>query len=169
MDLFLLILPQVCEQLTKLQRKVSRGREEIATMTKYFDCLVVMVLLITVLAGTAFSSLSSLAGSLQSLFDTLATSLISISTYFMLYILLNAFIWLPLELFRPGYFMKNFFGMREANRFAYAKWYAKTMLILLICIIYSAMCPLVWILGLIYFAFCFIVFSYQLSMAYVPV
>eukprot|EP01084_Bolivina_argentea_P165112 286910_1 len=90
------------------------------------------------------------------------------SVYFLLYVLLNTFIWLPLELYRPSYHFKSRFGLNEPNRFNYAVWFAKTMLILTILITYSVMNPIMWLLGLIYFVFATFVFSYNLSMSWVP-
>merc|ERR1712154_315354 len=85
-----------------------------------------------------------------------------------LYVLLNTFIWLPLELYCPSYQFKHRFGLSEANRFNYSIWFAKTMLILVIVMTYAVMSPLMWVLGFLYFLFATFVFTYNLSMSYVP-
>eukprot|EP01084_Bolivina_argentea_P037143 68660_1 len=90
------------------------------------------------------------------------------SSYFLLYVLLNALIWLPFELFRPAYWIYKRFKIPEPNRFHYSVWYAKTMLILSILLTYSVMQPIMWIFGLVYFIFALFVFTYNLSMNWVP-
>merc|ERR1719242_2078747 len=55
LDLWLMIIPEIVEFLTKIQRKTHRGRLEMLTMTKYFDCLVFMVMLVTTITGTIIS------------------------------------------------------------------------------------------------------------------
>ena len=144
-------------------------------MTKYFDCLVFMVLLVTVVANSTFSGANDFVGytenivkNIPSLIDNLADGLSQMSVYFLLYVLLNAFIWLPVELFRPRYWMLKKLKLPEPNRFVYSEWYSKTMLILTILLTYSVMSPIMWILGLIYFVFAAFVFTYNLSMSWVP-
>merc|ERR1712129_235226 len=144
-------------------------------MQKYFDCLVVMVLLVTVITGTTVSNANNFAdyaenivSSLSTIVDSMANGLSNMSVYFMLYVLLNAFIWLPLELYRPSFFIKTFFKMRERHRFPYSVWFAKTMLILVIVLTYGVMSPLMFVLGFVYFLFETFVFTYHLSMSYVP-
>lgn len=124
LDLWLMIIPEIVEFLTKVQRKTHRGRLEMLTMTKYFDCLIFMVMLVTVITGTIVSGasdfediLTNLANELSSLLDDLADGLSNMSVYFMLYVLLNAFIWLPLELFRPSHYLKKWFKRPEPNRY----------------------------------------------------
>jgi len=72
------------------------------------------------------------------------------------------------ELFRPSYFMMKKLKIPEANRFRYSVWYPKTMLILTVCLTYSVMNPIMWILGLMYFVFATFVFTYNLSMSWIP-
>eukprot|EP01084_Bolivina_argentea_P103800 185901_1 len=55
LDLWLGLLPIIGEILTFIQRKAYRGRHEMLVMTKYFDCLVFMVLLVTVVSGSIIS------------------------------------------------------------------------------------------------------------------
>ena len=86
------------------------------------------------------------------------------SIYFMIYLLLNACLWLPLELFRPGYWLVLIVPCIDGeDEFEYALWYGKTLLILTICIAYSILSPLVWIIGLLYFSMAYFVFKYQLT------
>eukprot|EP01084_Bolivina_argentea_P307010 530595_1 len=175
LDLWLQLLPIIADILTKIQKKPYRGRHEMLVMTKYYDCLVFMVLLVTVVTGTALNGADSFSeyatniiSSINIIFDKLANGLSEMSVYFLLYVLLNTFIWLPIELFRPGYHFAKKFNLPEPNRFLYPIWYAKTMLILTILLTYSVMSPIMWILGLIYFIFATFVFTYNLSMNWVP-
>eukprot|EP01084_Bolivina_argentea_P307011 530596_1 len=175
LDLWLALIPIVVELLTKIQRKTHRGRLEMLVMTKYYDCLVFMVLLVTVVTGTTISNADSfgdyaqnIISSLSTIVNSLANGLSNMSVYFLLYVLLNTFIWLPLELFRPSYHFAKRFHLPEPNRFNYAVWQAKTMLILTIVLTYAVMNPIMWVLGLIYFTFATFVFTYNLSMSWVP-
>lgn len=86
LDLWLMLIPEVVEFLTKIQRKSHRGRLEQLVMTKYFDCLVFMVLLVTVVIGTIVSGASdfsdiaqNLISSLSSILDDLADGLTNMS------------------------------------------------------------------------------------------
>lgn len=172
LDVFLMTLPFICKKLTQLERKTSYGREEMVILNKYYDTLVFCVLLVTVLSSVVATSVENFVESFSSIFSLLASSLASMSTYFLLYVLLNTFLWLPLELYRPSYFLKKWFRVErldvELNRFHYSFWFGKTMLILVICLTYSVMSPIMWIFGLIYFVFALFVFSYQLTMCYIP-
>jgi len=141
----------------------------------YFDCLLFMVMLVTVIIGTVVSGASDFASlaeniisSLSTLLDDLADGLSNMSSYFMLYVLLNAFIWLPLELYRPAHYIKKLLGRPEPNRFNYAVWFAKSLLILTIVVTYGAMAPLMFVIGFTYFVFANFVFTYNLSMSWVP-
>eukprot|EP01083_Nonionella_stella_P033725 92295_1 len=175
LDLWLGILPVIGEILTTLQRKPYRGRHETCVLIKYFDQLVFMVLLVTVVAGSTLNGANDLKDyaqnmvhSISDIAQTLADGLSDMSVYFMLYVLLNAFLWLPVELYRPSYFMYKKLNLAEANRFRYSVWYPKTMLIFTIVLTYSVVNPIMWILGLVYFVFATVVFTYNLSMSWVP-
>eukprot|EP00483_Globobulimina_turgida_P002077 UN02079 len=144
-------------------------------MTKYYDCLVFQVLLVTVIAGSVANGAGSFAEtatnlveSINNIFDELANGLSNMSVYFLLYVLLNTFLWLPVELYRPGYHFAAKFNLSEPNRFHYPVWYAKSMLILTILLTYSVMNPIMWILGLMYFVGATFVFTYNLSMNWIP-
>jgi len=175
LDLWLQLIPLIVTLLTKLQHSTHRGRLESKVLLKYFDCLVFMVLLVTVVTGTTVSNASSfsdiaknLVSSMSTIVNLLADGLSNMSIYFLLYVLLNTFVWLPLELYRPGYHFAVRFGLPDPNRFRYAVWFAKTMLILVIVITYGVMSPLMWILGFVYFVFARFVFTYNLSMSWIP-
>ena len=151
-----MLIPVIVTLLSKVQRKAYRGRLEQIVLTKYYDCLVFMVLLVTVITGTTVSNADNfrdyaqnIVSSLSTIVNALADGLSNMSIYFLLYVLLNTFIWLPLELFRPAYFIAIRFGLPEPNRFNYAIWFAKTMLILTIVLTYAVMNPIMWVLGML--------------------
>eukprot|EP01084_Bolivina_argentea_P307009 530594_1 len=169
LDLWLSLLPLVAAAFTAIQHETSRGKAEVLIMQKYYWCLIVMVLLVTVLSSMSLVGMKDLLQEgVNEILQTFAQGLSQMSTYFLLYVLLNTFIWLPLELYRPSYFLMKLFKHPEANRFVYSTWFAKTMLILVILLTYGVMNPIMWILGLIYFIFATFVFTYNLSMNWVP-
>eukprot|EP00483_Globobulimina_turgida_P007790 UN07805 len=134
-----------------------------------------MVLLVTVITGSIVPNADNFSGyaqnivsSLSTIVNSLADGLSNMSVYFLLYVLLNTFVWLPLELYRPVYHFAKRFNIAEPNRFNYSVWFAKTMLILTIVLTYAVMSPIMWVLGLIYFFFATFVFTYNLSMSWVP-
>ena len=152
-----MLIPVIATLLTKIQRKAYRGRLEMLVMTKYYDCLVFMVLLVTVITGTTVSNADNfsdyaqnIVSSMGTIVNSLADGLSNMSIYFLLYVLLNTFIWLPLELYRPSYYFAVKFGINEPNRFNYAIWFAKTMLILTIVLTYAVMNPIMWVLGMLF-------------------
>ena len=155
LDLWLQLIPVIVTLLTKVQRKAYRGRLEMLVMTKYYDCLVFMVLLVTVITGTIVSNadtfsdyIENIISSMSTIINSLADGLSNMSIYFLLYVLLNTFIWLPLELFRPGYWIAVKLRLPEPNRLRYSIWFAKTMLILTIVLTYAVMMPIMWLFGL---------------------
>jgi len=175
LDLWLGILPLIAEILTFFQRKGYRGKHEMLVMTKYFDCLVFMVLLVTVISGSALNNAHSfsdyahnIVDSISEIVNHLANGLSDMSCYFLLYVLLNAFLWIPIEMFRPVYWCMHSLKLPEPNRFHYSVWYSKTMLILTILMTYGVMNPIMWVLGLVYFMLAAFVFTYNLSMNWVP-
>eukprot|EP00485_Elphidium_margaritaceum_P003238 CAMPEP_0202690086 /NCGR_PEP_ID=MMETSP1385-20130828/5203_1 /ASSEMBLY_ACC=CAM_ASM_000861 /TAXON_ID=933848 /ORGANISM="Elphidium margaritaceum" /LENGTH=921 /DNA_ID=CAMNT_0049345315 /DNA_START=42 /DNA_END=2807 /DNA_ORIENTATION=+ len=175
LDLWLLIIPAIVTALTRFQHKTHRGRLETIVLVRYYDCLVFMVLLVTVITGTTVSNAENFAdyaenivSSMNAIVNLLADGLSNMAIYFMLYVLLNTFIWLPLELFRPSYYFALYLSLAEPNRFRYSLHFAKTMLILTIVLTFGVMHPIMWCLGLVYFVFAVLSFTYTLSMSWIP-
>merc|ERR1712154_451878 len=108
------------------------------------------------------------ANNIGNIADLLGDGLSNMSIYFLVYILLNTFVWLPLDLYRPLDHIKVRLGMSETNRYVYSEHIPRTLLIFTIVLTYSVMNPIMWIFGLIYFVFATIVYTYNLSMSYVP-
>lgn len=131
-----------------------------------------MVLLVTVLAGIASNDINEFAdrvvSSLSSLVSYLADSLASMSTYFVLFVLVQALVVLPAELFRPAYWFEMWLDPQDKDRFPFGNNYAKSMLILTICFCYSAMSPLIFVFVLLFFVVAAFVWLYQLSSCYLP-
>lgn len=68
----------------------------------------------------------------------------------------------------PSHYIKRFLNRPEPNRFNYAVWFAKSLLILTIVVTYGAMAPLMFVIGFTYFVFANFVFTYNLAMSWVP-
>ncbi|ETO08810.1 hypothetical protein RFI_28577, partial [Reticulomyxa filosa] len=172
LDVWLISLPGLCRTLSSWQYKTTLAKVEQHTLRKYFDCLLCMVLLVSVFAGIGSYNINrfvhDLAHSASSWLHILAEGLSRMSTYFILYVLLNALIWAPLEFYRPGYWGDLIFDPSDRHRFSFSTRYPKIMLILIICLAYGAMTPLIWIFGFIYFAFIMLINTYQQTFCFIP-
>ena len=178
LDLWLSSIPLISDLLSKLQKPIDRRQSELLIISKYYLCLIFMVLLVTVITSTILNGANNYEDYFKNFVDNignianlLANGLSNMSIYFLLYILLNTFIWLPLELFRFGYHISNKFSddKSEINHFFYSAWIPKILLIFTICLTYSVMNPILNIFGLIYFLFAIIIFTYNLSMNYIQI
>ena len=179
LDFVLLSVPIIVDYLTKLSKPMNKTIYELSVLSKYYMCLLFMVLLVTVITSAILNGASdykdyfeNFVNNIGNIADLLANGLSNMSIYFLLYLLLNTFIWIPLELYRIGYHVSNKFSdksISELNHFVYSLWIPKILLIFTICLTYSVMNPLMWIFGLVYFLFSVIIFTYNLSMNYIQI
>lgn len=97
-------LPIMMALFSNILKPSHRGQHEIAIMSRYYTCLVFMIMLVTVVASTFLNGGSDIwdyfanfADQVGDIANLLAEGLASMSIYFLLYILLNTFMTLPLE------------------------------------------------------------------------
>lgn len=98
------LLPTIMELFSKILKPSHRGQHEIAIMSRFYACLVFMIMLVTVMASTFLSGGSNIVDyfknfteNIEHIADLLGEGLASMSIYFLLYILLNTFMTLPKE------------------------------------------------------------------------
>eukprot|EP01083_Nonionella_stella_P026672 73488_1 len=175
LDIWLCSVPSIVDLFSAAEGASDRAHHELSILKKYYVCLVFMVLLVTVISSTALSGANdyedlfkNIANHVGNIADLLADGLSNMSVYFLLYILVNTFMWMPLELFRPWYFISVRFNLSEPNRFLYSIYVPKALLIFTIVLTYSVMNPVMWIFGALYFLFAYCVFTYSLCMNWVP-
>ena len=169
LTIWLKVLPGICKGIAKLGKNISKGHDEVIIMQIYYLCLIVMVLFVTVLSGVFWGNYNEGEfNNIRDTFELIARALSEMSTYFLQYLVLYAFVYLPIAFFRPSFWTKTFFHVSIPTRFNYAKWYGKTMLMLLICLTYSVFSPIVWIVGSIFYFFAIVLFTYVLSMDFFP-
>lgn len=175
LDIYMALLPTIMELFSKILKPSHRGQHEIAIMSRFYTCLVFMIMLVTVMASTFLSGGSNIVDyfknfteNIEHIADLLGEGLASMSIYFLLYILLNTFMTLPKEWFRLSYHIYEYWNFPEANRFLYAVWIPKILLIFTIVLTYSIMNPVMLIFGLFYFVMAYTVLKYHLSMSWVP-
>jgi len=130
LDIWLGIIPLIAELLTFFQRKGYRGKHEMLVMTKYFDCLLFMVLLVTVITGSALNGANSFQDYAQNIVDSisevinhLATGLSNMSCYFLLYVLLNAFFVDSHRNVPPRFFLHEITEIARAEQVGDGRWW----------------------------------------------
>ncbi|ETO08481.1 hypothetical protein RFI_28906, partial [Reticulomyxa filosa] len=139
----------------------------ISNLKKYFDCLLVMLVLVTAVCGTILKNLETLQWQLEPFIKSMAYGLSQMSVYFMMYLLHQGLFDSVLELFRFGYWVSKWTVGSIDNTFYFAWTYPLFMIALTLAITYGAMSPLIWIFALLYFAIGYFIVTYQLSMCYI--
>jgi len=148
-----------------------------------YSCL--NVLLGGMLAGTLFSQLEHIIKSPSSVFVLLGHAVPQSSGFFLAFLSTNAFMLQPIRLLLPhgGVLAYLFNGCGEQRcgkrieRDRSDSWQPKSMrlganygsqqLILLICLVFSTASPLITAFAVVYFAFGFIIWRYQIAYVYV--
>ena len=157
------IVPHICQLITFIQKKVSYGEVAIANVKKYFDCLLVMLVLVTPISGTLVSNLSHFA---ELSIQDIGMGLARMSTFFMQYVLFAAMVSMPTKLFRfDDWFLNLFTKWTDEWDENYMDW-PRVMIIFVLCITYSVISPLMILIALLYFVMLYVVFSYQQAMSF---
>mmetsp|Transcript_8979 Transcript_8979/g.16174 ORF Transcript_8979/g.16174 Transcript_8979/m.16174 type:complete len:785 (-) Transcript_8979:46-2400(-) len=130
-------------------------------------------------SGSVLSQLQALIDNPTSILDILATSIPAQSLFFLNYVLQNSFIGFPVLLTQlPRVFLRVLIAMitrpkteremRKLDRgpgviFLYPKFYALSLLVSLVSIVYSSITPLINLFAAVYFAIAYFVCKYNIA------
>eukprot|EP01120_Amphizonella_sp_Union-15-10_P011592 TRINITY_DN4957_c0_g1_i1.p1 TRINITY_DN4957_c0_g1~~TRINITY_DN4957_c0_g1_i1.p1 ORF type:complete len:389 (-),score=40.50 TRINITY_DN4957_c0_g1_i1:27-1193(-) len=177
--LFMLLLIPIIRKLIGIEALRSLSAEDKGVYSVYFLFLIFNVLLVSLIAGSIFRVLEDMIQNPSSIPTLLALSIPAQGIFFINYVLVAAWIYNGMSLFRPveliirflkrKYICKSkrdFRELDEPKSYGFAPPFAKQSLIFAICIVYSTLCPLILIFGLIYYALSWLSTSYNLIYVY---
>ncbi|EPX74579.1 DUF221 family protein [Schizosaccharomyces octosporus yFS286] len=171
-SLFISISPYLFQWLSKMQGFNSRGEEEIYSVGKNFAYLFVNFFLVYIIAGS--TSYWELVKDTTTLAHFLANRLPNQAQFFIDLIVLQGIGMFPLKLIQLGklsmYIIRRSFAnhsqdyreLEKPDSFSIGIYLPQPMFILMICLCYSIISPLILIFGLIYFIVGFLVYKYKL-------
>ncbi|KAI0021067.1 hypothetical protein F4780DRAFT_313771 [Xylariomycetidae sp. FL0641] len=176
-----LTVPYVYDYLSNTQGSISQGEVELSTISKNFFFVFFNIFVVYAIAGSAALSDVWLIIT-HSLRDTneiakkVAQSIQSLSNFYLNFIMLQCFGLLPFKLLQfgsvilyPIYRMgaktpRDFAELVRPDLFNYGFYLPTSLLVFILCLVYSIMprSQLILLLGLCYFALGYFVFKYQL-------
>ncbi|KAL2316219.1 hypothetical protein POMI540_0167 [Schizosaccharomyces pombe] len=171
-SLFISISPFLFRWLSSMQGLSSRAEEEIYAVGKNYAYLFVNFFLVYVIAGS--TSIWELAKDTTSFAHFLANRLPHQAQFFIDLIVLQGIGMFPLKLIQLGklssYFVRRSFvpysiaskKFETPDSFSVGIFLPQPMFIMLICLCYSIISPLILVFGLIYFIIGFLVYKYEL-------
>ncbi|EPY54056.1 DUF221 family protein [Schizosaccharomyces cryophilus OY26] len=171
-SVFISMSPFLFQWLSKMQGFNSRGEEEIYSVGKNFAYLFVNFFLVYIIAGS--TSYWELVKDTTTLAHFLANRLPNQAQFFIDLIVLQGIGMFPLKLVQlwklSSYFIRRSFAKRpqdyrkleRPDSFSIGIYLPQPMFILMICLCYSIISPLILIFGLIYFVIGFLIYKYEL-------
>ncbi|KAL3133713.1 hypothetical protein ABBQ32_008207 [Trebouxia sp. C0010 RCD-2024] len=181
LTIFLALLPALLSLLNKkVQKMVSETDVEFGVVRKYFAFQVITTFLGSLLVGSFLNQITAFLDNPKGIVNTLGSSAPQTATFFMTYILIQAFIKSPLQLLRlPGliiFWLKYRFATTprqkaavwQDTRLKYGTNVANDTIIMLIGLVYCVIQPIIAPLALIYFGIGVLIWKYQVVYVYVP-
>ncbi len=184
--IFLLILPFGFDFLARYYECMKLESEiQNSIMTRYFYYQLVNIYVIVGLGGINIGDqLLLILRNPQTLVRLLGGTIPAVSLYFCNLVIVKIFTAVPIEMLRPwqlstilaiGTFMdRRKTTRRELRTGAFYAWpmlygwiYPQLMMVQMIVITYSSICPLLMPLGVLFFIFAYIMYKYQLLYVYV--
>ncbi|KAK9711161.1 hypothetical protein K7432_007983 [Basidiobolus ranarum] len=174
------LVPRIMSALSRFQGLRTYSSIQNAQMSKYFLFIFVNILLVFIVAGTAFKTrIPDLLEHPRELLTTLGEELPKVSSFFINYVILHGFVVLPLvELTRIdclifGWISKltwqtprdrsEYFSPVFVN---YGVLYSMPMLLFIVVLTYSVIAPLVSIFGTLYFLVGYTIYRHHLLYVY---
>ncbi|XP_031129633.1 CSC1-like protein ERD4 [Ipomoea triloba] len=178
---FLALLPKFLLFLSKAEGIPSESHATRAASGKYFYFTVLNVFIGVTIGSTLFNTFKSIQAHPNSIISLLATSLPSSATFFLTFVALKFFVGYGLELSRivpliifhlkKKYMCKTDAEIKEAwapGDLGYATRFPGDMLILIICLCYSVIAPIIIPFGAVYFGLGWLLLRNQALKVYVP-
>ena len=181
LNLFLLLLPIILRAIGRFQGLISQSKIAMMVFVNLFVFQTVNTFFVFIISGSLLDSLSRLIQKPTELPTLLAQSLPSQANFFVNYVALQTFASHSLELtrmvdlilitFRLKFLAKTAREKLDAwrpTRVEYEVLYSKNLLIFLVGISFSILSPIIVPFVVLYFAFAYVVWSYQLLHVYIP-
>nr|GMD09684.1 CSC1-like protein ERD4 [Ipomoea batatas] len=178
---FLALLPKFLLFLSKAEGIPSESHATRAASGKYFYFTVLNVFIGVTIGSMLFNTFKSIQAHPNSIISLLATSLPSSATFFLTFVALKFFVGYGLELSRivpliifhlkKKYMCKTDAEIKEAwapGDLGYATRFPGDMLILIICLCYSVIAPIIIPFGAVYFGLGWLLLRNQALKVYVP-
>jgi hypothetical protein len=181
LTIFLALLPSLLSQINRqIQKMVSEGDVDLGMGRKYFAFQVITTFIGSLLAGSFLSQFNEFVHNPTGIVNTLGSAAPQTATFFMSFILVQAFIKQPLNWLRlPGLI---FFWLRyriattprqkarvwQDVEQKYGKYVANDGIILLLGLVFCVMQPLIAPLALIYFLLGALFAKYNAVYVYKP-
>ncbi|KAJ2962527.1 hypothetical protein NQZ79_g2359 [Umbelopsis isabellina] len=173
------ILPMILSYLAMFEGIPLISEIERYVQSKYFMFLMVNVLLVVTIAGTVFTSIGQIIQSPTSIVSLLATSLPTVSNFFVNYLILQAFMGACIELVQitPLIFrmiLLRYFTKTPRARFMkchpralrYGTAFPQLTLVFAIGMVFATIAPMVITFAVIYYAIFYFVYLHQIQQYY---
>ncbi|KAH8553637.1 hypothetical protein BGW37DRAFT_518579 [Umbelopsis sp. PMI_123] len=173
------LLPVILSYLAMFEGIPLISEIERYVQSKYFMFLIINVLLVVTIAGTVFSSVAEIIHSPTSIINLLATSLPSVSTFFVNYLILQAFLGAAIELVRISNLAVRIITLRYFNRtpraifmrchpraLRYGTAFPQLSLVFSIGMVFATIAPMVITFAVLYYAIFYFVYLHQIHQYY---
>ena len=176
------MLPPLFMAIGKMEGLVSFSSVQMRSFSRYFLFQVLNVFLVTAIAGSIFDTIAIIVENPESAFEMLGNSLPRLSSFFITFVTIKAFLALGMELVRTValvqatlryLFVPNMtlrmarsviFGMRaidDPGWFPFHKILAQDMLVVVISVVFAVVAPLVLLPCIIFFLFSRIMWTHH--------
>ncbi|KAI9694012.1 MAG: hypothetical protein M1822_003283 [Bathelium mastoideum] len=183
-SLLVVLVPYLYDWLANLQGMTSQGDVELSVISKnffftFFNFFIVFTILGTLSNFLRDGNFDKPLKDVNNIAENLATSLATLLNFYLNYIILQGFGLFPLRLLEFGSVAlypisligaktpRDYAELVQPPIFSYGFYLPQTLLIFIICIVYSVL-PGSWqilLAGLVYFAIGYMVYKYQLLYA----
>lgn len=185
------ILPNLLTIITELEGYISRSAIEKIVFERYFNFQVINVFLVSTIAGSVLDCIAAIVQNPSRALVLLGESLPKMGGFFMAYICIKAFTGLGLELTRVlaflGQLCKSLFTKNTTPRdrqreylgwvrsidcpswFPYSIYLAQDALVVVVCLTYACIAPVMLTAGIYYFSSAYFVYKHQMLYVYNPI
>lgn len=176
------ILPPLFMGISRLEGLVSFSDVQMRAFSRYFLFQVLNVFLVTTIAGSIFDTIATIVENPESAFEMLGNSLPRMSSFFITFVTIKAFLGLGMELVRTMALVQAVFrwllnpdptlrtarglilGMRaidDPGWFPFHKILAQDLLVVVIAVVFAVVAPLVLLPCALFFTFSRIMWTHH--------
>jgi hypothetical protein len=176
--ILLVLLPLIFDQISRYYEGLKLESEiQNSIMSRYFYYQLANVF-VTVGSGTIFASINQIFSRPDSIASILGENLPQVSIYFANLVIVRTFLGLPIEMLRIWPLLtilgvktcrnRKKMTRRELRTGAFADppmsygwYYPQIMMVVMIVVTYSTIAPFLMPFGALFFAFCYVIYKYQ--------